>query len=98
MERWPGGLQFMGVTKSRTQLRASTNKLKQTFLGPISNFYFNGFCTEVRILLVWESEDLNCGLRFFSSERCDFGQIPFLIFKPGDIKTYFAGTERDLEL
>ena len=58
----------MGVTKNRIRLRVSNNKLKQTFLGPISNFYFKGFCIEDRILLVWESEDLNHGPRFFSSE------------------------------
>ena len=67
----------MGVTKSRTRLRVSTKKLKQTFLGPMSNFYFNGFCTEDRILLVWKPEDLNCGTDFLVVSGVTLDKSPF---------------------
>lgn len=55
----------------------STNKLKQTFLGPISNFHFNGFCIEDRILLVWESEDLNCAPDFSVVSGVTWDKSPF---------------------
>lgn len=62
-------------------------KFKQTFLGPISSFYFNSFCTGDRILLVWESEDLNYGPTFSSSKRVTLGKSPFSSLNQRDCTT-----------